>query len=78
MGDSYLSSKTALDNITCITFPELLRKWSEKCPNKIAFIFIDMGNEGHEFSFGELYDKAITYLIKVLCKMEFKRTKNMQ
>ena len=77
MGDSYLSSKTALD-ITCITFPDLLRKCSEKCPNKTAFIFIDMGNEGHEFYFGELYDKAITYLIKGLCKIEFKRTKYMQ
>ena len=65
MGDSYLSSKTALD-IPYITFPDLLRKLAIKnYPNKTAFIFIGMKNKRYKPSFGELYDKAIIYFDKV-------------
>ena len=34
-------------------------------------MFIGMGDNRYEPSFGELYDKAIMYLIKFLCKIEF-------
>ena len=60
MGDSYLSSKETLD-IPYVTFPDLLRKWAEKNPNKTAFIFVDVGDERYELSFGELYDKATKF-----------------
>ena len=56
----YLSSKDSLD-IPYITFPDLLRKWAEKNPNKTAFIFVDVGHDRYELSFGELYDKATKF-----------------
>ena len=59
MGDSYLHW------ISHISFS--LTYWGT------AYIFIGMRNNRYEPSFGELYDKAIIYLIKFLCKMEFKR-----
>ena len=52
---------TATLNIPYITFPDLLRKWAEKNPNKTAYIFIDAENDRYELSFGELYDKATKF-----------------
>ncbi|XP_022302880.2 indoleacetate--CoA ligase-like [Crassostrea virginica] len=60
MDDSYLSSKESLD-IPYITFPDLLRKWAEKNPNKTAFIFVDEEDDRYELSLGELYDKATKF-----------------
>ena len=60
MGDSYLSLKTALD-IPYIAFPDLLRKWSEKHPNKTGTHLHSHG----KFSFRELYDEA-TKIAKAL------------
>nr|XP_022302879.1 uncharacterized protein LOC111110604 [Crassostrea virginica] len=60
MDHSYLSSKESLD-IPYITFPDLLRKWAEKNPNKTAFIFVDEEVDRYELSFGELYDKATKF-----------------
>ena len=67
MGDSDLSLKTALD-IPYIAFPDLLRKWSEKHPNKTGTHLHSHG----KFSFRELNDEA-TNVAKALVQYEIQR-----
>ena len=59
-GRQLLNSEETLD-IPYVNFPDILRKWAEKNPNKTAYIFIDAENDRYELSFGELYDKATKF-----------------